>query len=36
MSLPPVAAHAYAPVYEAGSFEAELMWMLEPREWVPA
>ncbi len=34
MSLPPLAAWEYAPVYEAGSFEAELMGMLEPREWV--
>ncbi len=34
MSLPPLAAWEYAPVYEAGSFEAELMGMLEPREWI--
>jgi coproporphyrinogen III oxidase len=33
MSLPPLAAWEYAPVYEPGSFEAELMAMLEPREW---
>jgi coproporphyrinogen III oxidase len=33
MSLPPLAAWEYAPVYEAGSFEAELMGMLEPRDW---
>lgn len=36
MSLPPVASWDYAPVYEPGSFEAELMQMLEPREWVNA
>jgi coproporphyrinogen III oxidase len=34
MSLPPLAAWGYAPEYAAGSFEAELMAMLEPREWV--
>jgi coproporphyrinogen III oxidase len=34
MSLPPLAAWDYAPAYEAGSFEAELMAMLEPRDWV--
>jgi coproporphyrinogen III oxidase len=34
MSLPPVAVWEYSPVYEAGSFEAEVMRMLEPREWV--
>jgi coproporphyrinogen III oxidase len=34
MSLPPLAAWDYAPEYEPGSFEAELMAMLEPREWV--
>jgi coproporphyrinogen III oxidase len=34
MSLPPLAAWDYAPHYEPGSFEAELMAMLEPREWV--
>jgi coproporphyrinogen III oxidase len=34
MSLPPLAAWEYAPTYEPGSFEAELMAMLEPREWV--
>jgi coproporphyrinogen III oxidase len=33
MSLPPLAAWEYAPVYEPGSFEAELMAMLEPRDW---
>jgi coproporphyrinogen III oxidase len=34
MSLPPLAAWEYAPTYEPGSFEAELMRMLEPRDWV--
>jgi coproporphyrinogen III oxidase len=34
MSLPPLAAWAYAPAYAPGSFEAELMAMLEPRDWV--
>jgi coproporphyrinogen III oxidase len=34
MSLPPLAAWEYAPQYEPGSFEAELLAMLEPREWV--
>ena len=33
MSLPPLAAWEYAPAYEPGSFEAELMGMLEPRDW---
>jgi coproporphyrinogen III oxidase len=33
MSLPPLAAWEYAPVYEPGSFEAELLRMLEPRDW---
>jgi coproporphyrinogen III oxidase len=33
MSLPPLAAWEYAPTYEDGSFEAELMAMLEPRDW---
>ena len=33
MSLPPLAAWEYAPGYEPGSFEAELMAMLEPRDW---
>ena len=36
MSLPPLAAWEYAPVYEPGSFEAELMAMLEPRDWAEA
>ena len=34
MSLPPLAAWDYAPAYAPGSFEAELMTMLEPRDWV--
>jgi coproporphyrinogen III oxidase len=33
MSLPPVAAWDYAPEYAPGSFEAELLAMLEPRDW---
>ena len=33
MSLPPLAAWEYAPEWTAGSFEAELMAMLEPRDW---
>jgi coproporphyrinogen III oxidase len=36
MSLPPLAAWEYAPTYEPGSFEAELLAMLEPRDWVNA
>jgi coproporphyrinogen III oxidase len=34
MSLPPLAAWTYAPSYQPGSFEAELLHMLEPRDWV--
>ena len=34
MSLPPLAAWEYAPTYEPGSFEAELLAMLEPRDWL--
>jgi coproporphyrinogen III oxidase len=34
MSLPPLAAWNYAPSYPPGSFEAELLQMLEPRDWV--
>lgn len=34
MSLPPLAAWEYAPEYTPGSFEAELMGMLAPRDWV--
>jgi len=33
MSLPPLAAWEYSPEYAAGSFEAELLAMLEPQEW---
>jgi coproporphyrinogen III oxidase len=33
MSLPPVASWEPAPEYPAGSFEAELLEMLEPRDW---
>jgi coproporphyrinogen III oxidase len=33
MSLPPLAAWLPPPAYPAGSFEAELLSMLEPREW---
>jgi coproporphyrinogen III oxidase len=33
MSLPPLAAWDYSPVYLPGSFEAELLAMLEPRDW---
>jgi coproporphyrinogen III oxidase len=33
MSLPPLAAWDYSPVYQQGSFEAELLEMLEPRDW---
>ena len=35
MSLPPVAAWDYAPVYQPGSFESELLGMLQPQDWVP-
>ena len=34
MSLPPLAAWDYSPVYQADSFEARLLSMLEPRDWV--
>ncbi|MGI9041180.1 MAG: oxygen-dependent coproporphyrinogen oxidase [Gemmatimonadales bacterium] len=34
MSLPPLAAWEYAPHYEPDSFEARLLAMLEPRDWV--
>jgi coproporphyrinogen III oxidase len=33
MSLPPQAAWDYSPVYQPDSFEAELLAMLEPRDW---
>jgi coproporphyrinogen III oxidase len=36
MSLPPLAAWDYAPEYAPGSFEAELLEMLEPRDWAAA
>lgn len=34
MSLPPIATWEYAPRIAPGSIEAELMAMLEPRDWV--
>ncbi len=34
MSLPPVAAWPYGPQWEAGSIEARLHEMLEPRDWL--
>jgi coproporphyrinogen III oxidase len=34
MSLPPLAAWEYAPAWTAGSIEARLMAMLEPRDWL--
>ncbi|HEU5048958.1 MAG TPA: oxygen-dependent coproporphyrinogen oxidase [Gemmatimonadales bacterium] len=34
MSLPPLAAWEYAPEWAPGTFEAELMAMLEPRDWI--
>jgi coproporphyrinogen III oxidase len=34
MSLPPLAAWESGPVYPSGSFEAQLVEMLEPRDWV--
>jgi coproporphyrinogen III oxidase len=34
MSLPPLAAWPYAPSWEPGSFEAELITMLAPRNWL--
>ena len=33
MSLPPLAAWDYSPEYQPGSFESELIAMLEPRDW---
>jgi coproporphyrinogen III oxidase len=33
MSLPPLASWEYSPVYPPGSFEAELLEMLVPRDW---
>jgi coproporphyrinogen III oxidase len=34
MSLPPLAMWQYAPRYTPESFEARLVRMLEPRDWV--
>jgi coproporphyrinogen III oxidase len=34
MSLPPLAAWEPSPAYSPGSFEAELLSMLEPRDWI--
>jgi coproporphyrinogen III oxidase len=34
MSLPPIASWEPAPQYPRGSFEAELLDMLEPRDWI--
>lgn len=34
MSMPPLAAWPYAPTWPEGSFEAELMAMLAPRDWL--
>lgn len=36
MSLPPLASWDYDPQYQPGSFEAELLRMLEPRDWAGA
>jgi coproporphyrinogen III oxidase len=36
MSLPPLAAWHYAPTWAPGSFQAELMAMLAPRDWAGA
>jgi coproporphyrinogen III oxidase len=33
MSLPPLAAWDYSPTYQPDSFEAQLLAMLEPRDW---
>ena len=33
MSLPPLAGWKYAPTFEAGTFEADLLDMLRPQEW---
>jgi coproporphyrinogen III oxidase len=33
MSLPPLASWEYAPAYSPGSFELQLLEMLEPRDW---
>ena len=34
MSLPPLAAWPYAPTWDAGTFESELLEMLKPRDWL--
>jgi coproporphyrinogen III oxidase len=34
MSLPPLAAWEYSPEYPPGSFESQLLQMLEPRDWI--
>jgi coproporphyrinogen III oxidase len=36
MSLPPLASWEYAPTYPTGSFESQLIEMLEPRDWARA
>ena len=36
MSLPPLAAWEYSPVWEPGSIEARLVEMLKPRDWATA
>jgi coproporphyrinogen III oxidase len=36
MSLPPLAGWKYAPTFEPGSFQARLVDMLRPRDWVGA
>ena len=33
MSLPPLAGWKYAPRFEPGSFESELLGMLRPQDW---
>jgi coproporphyrinogen III oxidase len=35
MSMPPLAQWRYAPKFDAGTFEAELIDMLRPQPWVP-
>jgi coproporphyrinogen III oxidase len=35
MSLPPLAGWKYAPHFEPGTFESELLSMLRPQPWVP-
>jgi len=36
MSLPPLAAWDYDPQFAPGSFEARLIAMLAPRDWIGA